>query len=326
MSPCVYGLRTRDLELFHHYTLSTSVGLVHRGEEPSVWRTSVPQLTQEFPFVMHTLLSIAALHLGFLQPAYRHHCIATAASYQNIALRGFRSSIIKVDTSNCFATFAFCRMMIVYSLACAQAVENETYDPDDIQEHDRTVDVTPEWLKLQLGGMQLLRPYAQTIFAGSSNPFKPTMHLFVTTPLDFSIGSDDAQLASLMPMFSSADTAERAVDEICTFALTELRRAFALPYARPTVIKYRDAVGFWPIRQSPAFWTLIKEDNPKALIVLAFFCVLLKRSEDFWYLQGQGMRLLSDIRPRLGWEWEHWIEWPMRELGVGSKLGSTRHM
>ena len=44
---------------------------------------------------------------------------------------------------------------------------------------------------------------------------------------------------------------------------------------------------------------MLSQDNPKALFVMAFYRVLLKRSEGYWYLRGHGVRLLSDICPRL---------------------------
>lgn len=56
---------------------------------------------------------------------------------------------------------------------------------------------------------------------------------------------------------------------------------------------------------------LIYERDPRALIVLAHFCVLLKRIDHIWFLRGLGPGLLGNIWKVLGEEWRPWIQWAM---------------
>ena len=190
-------------------------------------------------------------------------------------------------------------------------------------------DVIPEWIKLQLGAFNMLAPHGRMIFSRPNNPFNRLASIHEATSVDYTLNPDDGHLVSLLPLFSSALTSpssasssassyDPSADEICLAAFSDLRSTFAFPYTPGVLVQFRDVMALWPIRQPQKFFGLLKEDHPKALIVFAYYCVLLKRAEEYWYLRGQGRKVLADIRRRLEYSWECWIAWPLHELGFES--------
>ena len=182
----------------------------------------------------------------------------------------------------------------------------------------------------------MLRPHTRMILSLPNNPFKPLVCQCACTTtsayVDYTCNPDDIHLIPLTTLFSGNSTStsslsslDQHANEICATALADLRRTFALECATRLMSEFGGAVVLWPMQQSPVFFDLVKHDNPKALIVLAFYCVLLKRSEDKWYLNGQGKKLLANIRRRLHYGWDRWIAWPLHELGLESSftLGDT---
>lgn len=235
----------------------------------------------------------------------------------HVGVLGAASDVIGAD-EYCFRVYAL-----------ASEVNGE--DLKDYPDNTRSTDVLPEWLKLQHGAYNMLKPYGRMIYYQPNSPFNRTTSFHnqfthcANSYIDCTLNPFDDQLASVVPLFSgslssplSSSSQDQMANEICMKVLTDLRRVFALSYATGLGLEPRDAVAFWPIRQSPHFFDLLTDDNPKALIMLAFYCVSLKRAEAYWYLRGQGRKLLADIRNRLAFGWEHWIAWPLYELGLES--------
>lgn len=56
-----------DMALLHHWTLKTSPEIFKDASVDHVWQETVPQIAVEHPFVLHSLLSLAALHRASLE-------------------------------------------------------------------------------------------------------------------------------------------------------------------------------------------------------------------------------------------------------------------
>jgi hypothetical protein len=73
----------------------------------------------------------------------------------------------------------------------------------------------------------------------------------------------------------------------------------------------------WPITIPEAYIEMVQQRNPAALVLLAHFCILLKRCGARWWIEGKAEELLAKITRVLEGAdgWLQWIEWPMREVG-----------
>lgn len=317
------GLNALERALFCHYRMTTCPGILHIDEDIFPWLTSIPQLAQQFPFIMHAILSISALHLAFLKPMDQRKCILTAAYYQNEALQSFRSKISKVEVANAYAMFAFSRLIVLHELASANFGNNAiTEYPDGRYMPLGDEEVLPRWLKLRLDSFQLLRPFILSDFRDPQQVARPSKRLDEITPVDWASNPYDTEFAAVSPLFEAdvsrvtSSAGELVENAACANAFNNLRQAFAVPYATQQWSKFYDATVFWPLKQPPRFFELVSHGNPRALIVMAFYCVILHRVQNYWFMQGQGRQLLSNIEKRLGNAWRYWIQWPLHELGI----------
>lgn len=110
-----------------------------------------------------------------------------------------------------------------------------------------------------------------------------------------------------------------------------LRRVFVVTSTN-TIIEPQAASLCWPIVIPDAFIDMVQAHNPYALVLLAHYCILLKRNDSRWWIEGKAEELLHKIRILLDREagaerWEDWILWPVAEvgeMGMGSSRGGSQ--
>lgn len=115
--------------------------------------------------------------------------------------------------------------------------------------------------------------------------------------------------------------AQQVLSEVLFF----LRRIFVISVA-DNGIEAQAATLSWSIIVSDAYIAAVQQRSPAALVLLAHYCILLKRSGERWWIEGKAEELLGKIRRILeasGEGWMQWIEWPMREIGEGRVKGSV---
>lgn len=74
------------------------------------------------------------------------------------------------------------------------------------------------------------------------------------------------------------------------------------------VWKYFVSDEFLPLLRTPGA-------NQEAIVIYAHFCIVLKRLESQWWLQGWATHLISQAWELLDEDHKSWIQWPMEELG-----------
>jgi hypothetical protein len=78
------------------------------------------------------------------------------------------------------------------------------------------------------------------------------------------------------------------------------------------------ATFLWLASIPPRFCELVEERCPQALVLVATWCVLLKRVDDIWWVRGKAESLCRAVRSRLrGREWDEWMEWPREAVEGG---------
>lgn len=116
-NPSAYGpMQVVDIRLFHHYTTTASSTLVlGRPGAGMVFESILPQLSFEYPFLLHTVLAISGLHIqvqnptrdaGF-GPGYgtAKNIELTTAKHIDIALREYRRELNLLADKNTTARY-----------------------------------------------------------------------------------------------------------------------------------------------------------------------------------------------------------------------------
>jgi hypothetical protein len=299
-------------ELLQHYRTSTSETIATDADDVVLWKHTVVELASDHGFLMSGILSLTALHLAHLQPERRCDYAIRAGEYQDQAMPLFRKAIAQPDGENCDAILVFTHLLVLYSLAsqrqpqpqpqqgCEYSLFLATNDPTD---------VVPTWLYLIRNGCCMLCDYWDVVGNG---PCK-TLTLAWDAPFDMdasSGGRDDLvfeDLRSKISIWSVENGWSEDVRTVLQGAASELALAFACSASTPETFTTWDALRVWPMRISAEFIELLQALHPVALVLLAHYCLLLRRIESKWYFDGQATRLLGNIAQRLDPKWQSWL-------------------
>lgn len=266
-----------------------------------VWQVDIPHMALSHPFLMHGLLAISALHLSTVQPDRRLELARRAAISEHLALPSFRDFVSHGNAENIHAVFAFAGFVVPY------VVSGTSFTPggaipclDDDKAH---------WFFAFRGQLHMLVRSWEELARG---PFSPLL-VRRRPATDYSDNPEDIHLAKLHGLMQPDHcSSEKEIETwaVCGIALDELRRVFVLPQS-PSRSKTMIAIHVWPGTVSERFVQLIHQRQPEALVVLAHYCVLLKRVDSCWWLKGVGTRLLEAIDEELVSNWRQWIQWAL---------------
>lgn len=317
-------------ELFHHY-INVVAPSLDDNQTPSIWRFAMPQMAISYRFLLFGITAVSAMHLATLLPHRTKELQRLALVQENAALPSFRALIKTSTLESIHATFAFSGSVVYFIMALP---ENTGAD----READRCRipspdDKYPHWFQAIRGLMTLLAHHRDQLARG---PFAPMLSRGPVSGCTSHI-PDVARLAKLDAMFrhgipsqlkmaiapaysnsssSPADTLPLDIKNSGVYlqALWLLRRVFELAYPPNQILSSEASLRVWPGSISQSFVELIYQRDPRALVILAHYCILLKRNDHAWYIRDLGRGLLENITQSLGKEWQHWIQWPMAEI------------
>jgi hypothetical protein len=97
------------------------------------------------------------------------------------------------------------------------------------------------------------------------------------------------------------------------YAIHVLELTFAVAAASPRPPS--DAlIKIWIHFVSDRYIELLSERQPGSLIILAHYAVLLRRSEQYWYLDGVAEQILKFADAFVPSEWKSWLKWPKEQV------------
>lgn len=296
-------LDLKSLELFYHY-ISEACFTLATPKAIFIWQVAIPQMAFSHAFLMHGLLAISALHLASLQPQRALELQKSAFISKQAALSLFRRVAAEIGSDDTHAVFAFSWFVVPYVLSLSGGSQSSKIPNFDGE--------SPHWFLVIRGLIALLWKNWMDLVNG---PFSP---LLAQTSGEFSKSSnpDDGELAKLHQILAPKDDvfAEEETElAACRVALEELRRVSALPYAPCNTLPSTSSVFLWTGTVTDEFLQLLYKRKPEALVVLAYYCVLLKRVNSIWYFKGVGETLLDAINNKLDKKWKPWIAWAVQQ-------------
>lgn len=124
----------QDFELMHHYCISTALTMSPQERVRNVWAAEIPKIAYSYEFLMHGILSLAAMHLAFVKPEKCSHYQTKSTFHMALGLQTFRKILQSPTEENCCALFSFSSIIMVW--ICAAPAE-----PEDTQAIEHTVDL-----------------------------------------------------------------------------------------------------------------------------------------------------------------------------------------
>jgi hypothetical protein len=304
------SLDEKDSFLLEHYLIHTAPTI---GSDPTplrLWQEAVPLLARSHPFLLHGLLALSALHLAHKTPSsspfYSEYCIA-ATTHQNIAMPIFRSTIESVTPETCHAVLAFSHLLVLYSFA------SESQD-ERLFIVSPTPDLSPLWLHFLKTGCELLCHVWVDLENG---PVKALVCAWDVPDLEDD-GERTPLVESLLSVIPSKDAADSwTEEENRTYIDTAILLGLAFTNGTHGVtFTTWDALRIWPMYTPLKYMEMVRDKHPGALILLAHYCVLLKKLEGYWYFDGRATALLKSVVECLDQKWMAAVRWPMEQIGM----------
>lgn len=71
----------------------------------------------------------------------------------------------------------------------------------------------------------------------------------------------------------------------------------------------------WPLQLQAEYARLLNERRPEALIILAYYGVLLHSYRESWAVGDSGTLVVNAVNSHIGSYWARWMAWPLETVG-----------
>ncbi|RAO67978.1 uncharacterized protein BHQ10_003990 [Talaromyces amestolkiae] len=307
--PVVPGLQVFDMELMHHYMVSTCYTLSRSPSVQGVWRDEAPRVGFTMPAVLHAILALSALHLARSDPSRRAVCIAHAHMHHTTAVRAVTPNLQSLASDNGVGLFLFS------SLLCMFACANTKFENNNF---------LVLFEKGALAEWALLFRGTKTVIEYSSHDFKTGIlsSIFMNGAQSnfarHALSLDQAQVYTweLKRMISAEYAHDPRTRRIYDEAVDTLGRTLAVVMKPGEGTRIQTADIFaWLLEVSNEYLEFLGQEEPIALIVFAYFCVALQQIEWMWWMEGLSSRLLMQLYSVLDKEYRGWLKWPQEQIG-----------
>ncbi|KAF5607461.1 2-dehydropantoate 2-reductase [Fusarium pseudoanthophilum] len=283
-----------DLELMHNFCTSTYATLSNDVTVRDLWRVRLVRLCLKCDYAMLAILSVSALHLSHFSTERKELLRERAIVYHNQALSIAAPFIDAYDNANAQELFAFSILTIYYSFAQTPQKEDGPYPPWVVFINGCASFASLGNSTLSLGPFSALLSKARRRFKIRERVFevdyvqqlKACIDETITDPVQRSIYQDTLRaLNQTFGVFYETDGEKDLVD-----------------------------IFSWTV-PAKAFFEFVADEEPEALVVLSYFCVLLHKLPSQWWLSGWVNHIMTRIYASVGEKYLPYLVWPMEEIG-----------
>ncbi|KAL4991783.1 hypothetical protein BDW68DRAFT_184686 [Aspergillus falconensis] len=292
-----------DLELMLQWVNETHCIFTRGQQTEAIWRKHVPEQALSYPFLMHGILALSALHIACTRTPRapddaRSVYLHVAISHQDQALALFREQLGDINTNNGKAMFAFASITVFYAFGFPRTPEPGSSAVSDLVQA----------FVLTRGVQDILNQSMDTIF--EDRIWAPLQHVNDYDP----VLPAQAQIA--IERLHKANEACTRQDPILHDS--SLYQG-AIDHLADLMAGIQAGLGFalacrWVIKLPPAFLDRLRDRRPLALAILVHFCALLPRLCDVWFGTEWGMRVLREVWYALDDHWRPLIHGCMEEV------------
>jgi len=305
--------RLLEMKLMHQFitqTVTRGFFSTHDEDVMDLWLHVAPTLALDHPFLMNIIMSIAALHITKIHPE-RQDMADIHRTYFNAAISQHRHAVRDIGPHNAEALCISTVLIGLPAFTLLQNTEIGTYSP-------------PLQLFYLLAAHSPLFNQAVPYIPKDSKVIsfiaaKPNIWLFVDEVRKDVYQRPFAQLANW-----------RAQDEVVDLESQDAY-GFVLGYIGcilfqidkgedPCVLR-RMFYGM-PSVVPPAFVSRLKENNPRALTILAYFFSLAKGMDNVWWMRGIAEREVFGIQSILPENWQWAMSWPLQKLAYYAQFAA----
>ncbi|KAJ9603772.1 hypothetical protein H2200_011958 [Cladophialophora chaetospira] len=248
-------------------------------------------------YLMDALIAVAAAHKSTLSGEDRNF-------YQTEATRLMTRSLTKFNAYD-EITEDYAMAAFLYTMLLGQLVLFEIFSQGE--DMTSTLDRFVHCIKLHHGIRKVVAPVWHKI-----KPIMGGCHLAEWVSDGIPKGREtNSECSPLWELLGRNDLSS-STRHAYSSSIEALQMMFNYMSEHPT--NRMMAVQEWLVRISMDFVDLISQRRPEALIILAYYAVLLHHAKDFWAIGSAGRLLIESITSYLGEYWLPWLEWPNEVL------------
>ncbi|KAF2639560.1 hypothetical protein P280DRAFT_518970 [Massarina eburnea CBS 473.64] len=292
---------TEDVELLRHYATQSSLTLSPR-DTLSLFQVSVPGEAKGHLYLMHSVLAFSALHLSFvdIKNRTRHSYVASKQHAQ--ALMSFRTSVTEVTPYNGGAITVFSYLTAVYQLGLPIVFGFESIESPVSTFIDMLQVLRQAWTAVgtvqtvvETGSLHdLLRP-------SGKKACNCIMH-----------AKGGKVVSSLLYFLETSPVCEPENRHVYREALHHWHRFFLSMPCKPPLWSHALV---WPMTVPQAYFQLLLQKRPMALIIIANWIIGLYRAPNMWF-NAWAKEVTGDIWKISDDETRRALIWPAEVCGV----------
>jgi hypothetical protein len=292
------------LELLHYFVNDVAQAL---GDDQSLGLNLSGLIVKQgfaVPFLMDQILALSAAHTSIKHNGEpKEFYLREATELQIRALAGFNRAQAELGSANHIAIFLFSSLLSQHTL-----FDTFSSQTDLSAVLDRFVNC----LGLHRGIRAVTSESAPTIRNQIQAQLGKVSNLsgLAGSYAEFDAGKECAGILSLLDQ-GSLGVSEA---EIYRDAIAVLQRMFDIQRDNQPDVERKlqlvRVVHEWPVTVSTSYANFLEQRRPEALIILAFYAVLLHFARFYWAIPTAGRFLVHSISAHLGSYWANWLEWP----------------
>jgi Fungal specific transcription factor domain len=297
-----------ELFLMHHYGTVTSLTLASTSTLQKMFQQDIPRVAVQHQFLIHAILSLAAIHLSNLQPSLSDKYQLLYRKQHHLALSLTRQALARICEDNCTALFAAASLISIISLF--------EFSHDTLELNQKAGDSPhgkiTELISTIHGASSIYHATSPLIISGPMSALIRTYtHHGLTDLVQSPELADRVNALRSLVRSGPFGYERRAAFETTIKRLENLWAEFEDALHRDTIEPGKILAAIYDIQ--PPCINSLKEGDPFALIIFAHFIFLIAACES-WYLTGMSVKALDIIKRTLDEDWHIWLGWPEEQL------------
>ena len=288
------------MELFYQFFSNTAKTLLP-GALGEVYSQAAASSSFTNPFLMYAIMGVTAFHLSIIRPSRKEHYRLLATSYQAKSLANFHNVLDYLDANNCVAVLVFSHQTGIQSFL-------DTFHSTSSEQHfGHFLDSLVSSIGVIRGIHAIIIPWWQTLLATEVGKIMMDTNYRNTS-------SEGRETHALSKLIEDAELTQ-GIRETYQECISGLQRHFnQQAHLSDEHLATPHTIFAWWMMAPPDFQRLLRERRPEALVVLAYYAVILHYRQKSWVIGNAGKTLVQGISLHLGSQWDRWLEWPQEQV------------
>ncbi|RMZ77569.1 hypothetical protein DV737_g4252, partial [Chaetothyriales sp. CBS 132003] len=261
------------LELLYHFYTDTCNTLNRTQDQSELYRNLVVTQGIANPFLMLQILAFSAIHLSILRPQRQEYYHSLATSLQSKAVAEFNEILPRVDATNCLPVLVFSHLIGLHVFHDIFASLKDDFN---------------SFMDGLVGCVRLLRGINVVINTWWDVLVQSELGIIIkeAEQIRFSEKASRGECSPLRDLVQTADLSASS-KEACAEALDKLQDYFDADNVYPGgSLATTSSIFAWFVTASSQYTELVDQRRPEALILLAYYALLLHRRRQSWVAVG----------------------------------------